>query len=168
VWFGLSFVERVAERDFRALMTDKVDADTRSRIMSRIRSKDTTPEMVVREGLFARGFRYRLHRHDLPGRPDLIFPRYRAVIMVHGCFWHGHGCKLAHKPLSNTDYWDSKIERNRRNGARARIELENIGWRVMVIWECEVRKRNEEEIAARLDGVSAWIREGAAIFKAGS
>jgi DNA mismatch endonuclease (patch repair protein) len=141
-------------------MTDTVDTVTRSRIMSRIRSKDTVPEMVVRKGLFARGLRYRLHDHSIPGRPDLIFPRFKAVIMVNGCFWHGHACRLAHQPSSNVNYWSAKIKRNRANDARARNDLEGLGWRVMVIWECEVKRRNNEEIAALLDRAAAWVKDG--------
>src|SRR4051794_3884401 len=97
---------------------DKVNTETRSRIMARVRSKNTGPEMMVRKRLFNRGFRYRLHSDKLPGKPDLVFPKYRAVIFIHGCFWHGHNCVRIRQPASNVDYWSRKIERNRANDAK--------------------------------------------------
>lgn len=106
---------------------------TRSEVMSRIRSKDTRPEMSVRRGLHARGFRYRLHGQDLPGRPDLILPQWGAVIQIHGCFWHGHtSCGRA--PKTNRAYWGPKIERNRVRNEEAAQSIRALGWRVLIVW----------------------------------
>jgi DNA mismatch endonuclease (patch repair protein) len=121
----------------------------RSALMSRIRSSNTQPELAVRRFLHAMGFRFRLHRRDLPGQPDLVLPRHRLVIFVHGCFWHQHpGCRLASSPKSRQDYWGPKlsstVERDRRNAGH----LRDIGWRVETIWECDTREA--ERLAARV------------------
>jgi len=139
---------------------DKVDKETRSRMMARIKSKDTSPELAVRKGLFARGLRYRLHANRLPGRPDLVFPRYRAIIQVHGCFWHGHEpCKLFRPPSSNQTYWTTKIARNRANDERARLMLQELGWRVQVVWECQLKRQSEDKLQALFDSLAAWVRQ---------
>ena len=110
-------------------MTDIVDPATRSRMMSGIRGKDTRPEMLVRKALHARGFRFRLHVKDLPGRPDIVLPKFRAVIFVHGCFWHRHhGCRLAYTPKSNTQFWLDKLESNMRRDKLALTALDALGW----------------------------------------
>lgn len=120
---------------------DVVDAATRSRMMSGIRSKDTKPEMTVRRYLHARGFRYRLHARDLPGSPDLVLPRYRVAILVHGCFWHRHsGCRFATTPTSNVEKWDAKFQANLERDARKFASLQAAGWRVLVVWECELKR----------------------------
>ncbi len=107
--------------------------------MRRIRSKDSAPEMLVRRTLHALGYRYRLHLHCLPGRPDLVFPSRRKIIFVHGCFWHGHeNCRRSHNPRTNRDYWRQKIGRNEQRDIRNRQELERLGWSVAVVWECEL------------------------------
>ena len=112
----------------------------RSRIMRAVKSVDTGPEMIVRRMLHKLGYRYRLHRKDLPGKPDLVFPSRKAVIFVHGCFWHGHDCKRgARTPKTNTQYWTDKIRRNVERDAQAIIDLKAAGWRVLVIWECELK-----------------------------
>jgi len=112
----------------------------RSRIMRTVKSVDTGPEMIVRRMLHKLGYRYRLHRKDLPGKPDLVFPSRKAVIFVHGCFWHGHDCKRgARTPKTNTQYWTDKIRRNVERDAQAIIDLKAAGWRVLVIWECELK-----------------------------
>src|SRR5690606_38338524 len=114
----------------------------RSANMRAIRSKGMRPEMVVGRLVHSRGFRYRLHRKDLPGKPDLVFGPRRKVIFVHGCFWHQHGdpkCKIAHVPKSRLDYWQPKLKRNQVRDLRSRIELERAGWEVLIIWECETR-----------------------------
>jgi DNA mismatch endonuclease (patch repair protein) len=117
--------------------------------MRTIRKTNTRPEMVVRRLAHALGLRFRLHRRDMPGTPDLVLPRRRAVVMVHGCFWHQHeGCGLARKPRSRLDYWLPKLARNQARDAEARAQLEADGWRVMVIWECETKQ--PELVAARL------------------
>lgn len=107
--------------------------------MQRVRGRDTKPEMLLRRGLHARGFRYRLHQRNLPGRPDLVFPRYRAVIFVHGCFWHGHDCPLFRWPATRREFWEKKIKDNRARDARAIEALQNAGWRVLIVWECALR-----------------------------
>ena len=108
--------------------------------MSRIRSKGTKPEMTVRRLLHSMGYRYRLHRRDLPGNPDLVFPRWRKAIFVHGCFWHQHpGCKISRQPKSNQNYWLPKLERNTVRDAEHQAQLREMGWDVLVIWECEVK-----------------------------
>lgn len=120
---------------------DTITPAQRSELMSRIRSKDTTPELVVRRILHRLGYRFRLHRNDLPGRPDIVLPRHRKVILVHGCFWHGHTCRLASKPKSNSGYWGEKILKNQRRDAQNRRLLEDAGWKVLELWECEIRAR---------------------------
>lgn len=127
-------------------MTDTHSKQVRSYNMSRIRSKNTTPEMLVRKYLFASGLRYRLHDKKLPGSPDIILPKYHAVIFIHGCFWHCHsGCAKAVLPKSNSVYWIPKLERNKTRDQQNQIALDASGWRVIVLWECEltVRKRDE-------------------------
>lgn len=116
--------------------------DVRRRTMQAVKSKDTAPEMIVRRLLHARGYRYRLHRRDLPGCPDLVFVSLRKAIFIHGCFWHGHHCaRGARVPKTNTSYWTAKIERNRRRGAVAARQLRTDGWSLLVIWECEIKRR---------------------------
>lgn len=142
-------------------MADVFDAATRSRIMSRIRSKNTVPEIRVRRAVHSAGFRYRLHYGDLPGNPDLVFPRYRLVVFVHGCFWHGHGCKLFRLPKTNVEYWARKIENNRRRDVEAIQELELRGWQAHVIWQCSLEEGIEEllkRLRRMLEG--EWKRKG--------
>ncbi|MFT3669674.1 MAG: very short patch repair endonuclease [Pseudoxanthomonas sp.] len=137
-------------------MADIVSPDVRSRMMSGIRARNTKPEMLLRRALHARGLRFRLHRKDLPGKPDLVFPKWRAVVFVHGCFWHGHDCPLYREPGTRTEFWRAKIETNRRNDARAEALLREVGWRVATVWECAMRGKPEapEHIAAR---VGDWL-----------
>jgi len=118
---------------------DSMTSGQRSALMGRIRSKDTSPELVVRSLLHRLGYRFRLHRKDLPGRPDIVLPRHRKVVLVHGCFWHGHSCVLASKPKSNTSYWLPKIAANRARDARNLALLRDLGWDVLELWECEIR-----------------------------
>jgi DNA mismatch endonuclease (patch repair protein) len=123
-------------------MADKLTAEERSRNMASIRSKDMKPELAVRKLAHGLGFRFRLHRKDLPGKPDLVFPKYRAVIFVHGCFWHQHedvSCLDGRAPKSNNGYWGPKLARNRERDEKSKRELESEGWRVLVIWECETK-----------------------------
>jgi DNA mismatch endonuclease, patch repair protein len=120
-------------------MPDIVDAATRSRMMSGIRARDTAPEMAVRRFLHRQGFRYRLHDRRLPGRPDVVLPRYRTALFVHGCFWHQHpGCRLAAKPGSNVEFWRSKLERNVVRDKEVRDQLADMGWRSVIVWECQM------------------------------
>lgn len=127
---------------------DTLSPEARSRLMSRIKGKDTKPEMLVRSAAHRLGLRFRLHDKRLPGRPDLVFAKHRTVIFVHGCFWHRHGCKLASNPKSRHDYWLPKFERNTRRDAEHRAALEAAGWRVAVIWECEAK--NPAQLQAQL------------------
>lgn len=120
-------------------MVDLHTPEQRRHNMQRVRGRDTKPEMLLRRGLHAKGFRYRLHERNLPGRPDLVFPRYGAVVFVHGCFWHGHGCSRFRWPATRREFWERKIEANRARDARAIDALKKAGWRVLVVWECALR-----------------------------
>lgn len=127
---------------------DVVDAATRSRMMSGIRSKDTKPEILVRRYLHGRGFRYRLHVRDLPGSPDLVLPKHRVAILVHGCFWHRHqGCRYATTPANNAEHWRRKFDGNVERDQRKMKALEAAGWRVIVVWECDLRRTPKERLA---------------------
>jgi DNA mismatch endonuclease (patch repair protein) len=122
-------------------MADVHSKETRSYNMSRIRSKDTKPEMMVRKYLFSCGFRFRLHNSKLPGKPDIVLSKYKTVIFVHGCFWHGHeNCKYAVTPKSNTEYWNIKIAGNSSRHLLVTNALKALGWKVIVIWECDLKK----------------------------
>ena len=118
---------------------DGMDAAARSALMGRIRGVDTGPEMVVRRAAHRLGYRFRLHRRSLPGRPDLVFPSRRAVIFVHGCFWHGHDCRWGRLPKSNLDYWSPKIEANKTRDRDRIAALEAMGWEAFVVWQCDLR-----------------------------
>src|SRR5687768_3514220 len=120
-------------------MADVHSRQQRSRNMAAIRGKDTKPELAIRARLFRKGLRYRLHDGRLPGHPDLVFPRHRAVVFVHGCFWHWHGCALCKRPASRRDWWEAKLTRNRANDVRHHAALGAMGWRVLTIWECSFR-----------------------------
>ena len=128
---------------------DIVTPARRSEIMARIQGRDTVPEVVVRCTAHRLGFRFRLYRKDLPGRPDLVFPRYRAVVFVHGCFWHRHdGCRFTYTPRSRVGFWTEKFRQNVARDRRTEDALRSLGWRVLVIWECETR--DDAVIAHRL------------------
>ncbi|SPJ33450.1 Very short patch repair protein [Kushneria phyllosphaerae] len=132
---------------------DNISPERRSANMRAIRSKNTSPEMVVRRLLHQMGYRFRLHRKDLPGKPDIVLPKYRTVIFVHGCFWHQHpdpDCKDARLPKSNPDYWLPKLERNRVRDLEHQIKLENEGWNVVVIWACETKLKHSPALVEKL------------------
>lgn len=114
--------------------------------MQAVKTKDTTPELIVRRLLHAAGYRYRLHRGDLPGRPDLILPKRRRAIFVHGCFWHGHDCPKGRRPMSNTEFWTRKIDGNMTRDQRNIASLQDAGWRVTVLWECQLQAATAELI----------------------
>lgn len=136
---------------------DVVDTRTRSRMMAGIRSRDTKPEMVLRRGLHGRGFRFRLHERKLPGSPDLVLPRWKAAIFVHGCFWHRHpGCRYATTPATRPEFWQAKFDANVARDLRTVAALEDEGWRVEIVWECELKRDAE----ARLDALTQWLRSG--------
>ena len=130
-------------------MADKVSSRVRSRIMSSVGTRNTKPEIAVRSLLHAMGYRFRLHRSDLPGTPDIVLTKYNLVIFVHGCFWHRHvGCPRATTPTTNIEFWSKKFKRNKARDRENQKALVNLGWTVLVIWECELR--NEQRLSARL------------------
>lgn len=138
-------------------MTDKFTAAKRSKIMSAIHGKDTKPEVAVRSYLFRRGFRFRKNDKRYPGHPDVVLPKWRAVVFVNGCFWHQHeGCKHRRVPKSNVEYWSAKLERNRERDVAQKAALEAMGWRVIVVWECELATKAKR--AERLELLAAQIR----------
>lgn len=139
-------------------MADVVTPEVRSRMMSGIRGKNTRPELVIRKGLHGAGFRYRLHAANLAGKPDLVFPRYGAVIFVHGCFWHGHDCHLFKWPSSRVDFWKQKISRNRIVDARNESAVAEKGWRYAVVWECALKGRYRLPQADVIRACAAWLR----------
>ena len=115
--------------------------EQRSRCMSAVKGKDTKPEMIVRKYLFSKGLRYRLHVRSLPGNPDIVLPKYKTVVFINGCFWHGHeGCKYYRLPKSNVEFWETKITNNKNRDVLNEIKLKELGWRVIRIWECEIRR----------------------------
>ena len=131
-------------------MADVFTKKERSRIMSRIRSKNTRPELWVRSGLHRRGLRFRLHQKDVPGNPDIVLKKHRAAVFIHGCFWHQHrGCKRAVMPKSNQDYWRPKLKRNIERFEKVRAVLKKTGWRVFVLWECEAGRPDKITKLAR-------------------
>jgi DNA mismatch endonuclease (patch repair protein) len=123
--------------------------------MSRVRAKNTKPEVVLRRALHGLGYRFRLHRKDLPGTPDIVFPSRRKVLFVHGCYWHGHECRWGKLPKSRLEYWQPKIEANRARDARHVADLERSGWAAMVVWQCELR-----QLQATLQQVVAFLENG--------
>ena len=127
---------------------DRLTPKQRSMNMSRIRGKDTKPELFVRRVAYSLGYRYRLHGRDLPGTPDLVFRGRRKAIFVHGCFWHGHGCRRSHEPRTRSEYWSAKLSRNRARDKRQLDSLRKLGWSAIVIWECETADR--DLVAARI------------------
>lgn len=138
-------------------MADVVSAAVRSRMMAGIRATNTRPELILRKGLHARGFRFRLHGRDLPGKPDIVLPRYRAVIFAHGCFWHGHDCHLFKWPKTREEFWREKIARNRAVDAKVEAALIKTGWRQAVVWECALKGRTRLPIDEVLDQLADWI-----------
>lgn len=121
--------------------TDIFSTKKRSDIMRAVKGRDTKPEIALRKKLFALGLRYRLNVKDLPGKPDLVFPRHKTVVFVHGCFWHGHSCKRGNRqPKQNADYWKDKIARNMARDQKNTAELKKLGWRVITVWECEIKE----------------------------
>ncbi|MBX3589458.1 MAG: DNA mismatch endonuclease Vsr [Burkholderiaceae bacterium] len=121
-------------------MTDRVTPEKRSRMMAAVHGANTAPELYVRGQLFAAGFRFRLHVGGLPGRPDIVLPRYRTAVFVHGCFWHGHSCGRGKRPATNAAFWNTKLDANIRRDRRIRAALKTAGWRSIVIWQCDLRR----------------------------
>ena len=138
-------------------MTDIVDIETRSRMMSGIKGRNTAPEIIIRRALHSRGFRFRIHSNSLPGKPDLLLPKYRAAIFIHGCFWHGHDCRYFKLPQTRTEFWREKIQKNRTRDACQINKIETAGWRVLVVWECAVRWMNRQKSELLVDLISDWL-----------
>jgi DNA mismatch endonuclease (patch repair protein) len=141
-------------------MADVHTPERRSANMRAIRHKDTSPELQIRRMLFARGFRFRLHVRTLPGTPDIVLPKHKVVIFVHGCFWHGHGCHLFKTPGTRTDFWMAKIQSNRDRDFRNEAILLDTGWRVLSIWECALKGRHKRSEVDLIEQISAWILAG--------
>lgn len=137
-------------------MPEKRSTLSRSEVMARIGSKDTRPELIVRQGLHARGVRFRLHRKDLPGRPDLVLPKFQSAIFIHGCFWHSHeNCKNFRIPKTRAEFWNEKLSMNRLRDKRNIEALRGGGWRVLIVWECETRRIS---VAPLVDQVVGWLQ----------
>ena len=139
-------------------MADIVDPATRSRMMSGIRGKNTKPELTIRKALHARGFRYGIHCKDLPGNPDLCLPKYRAVIFVHGCFWHGHDCHLFKWPKTRPEFWRDKIGRNCAVDAAALARLGETNWKIATVWECALKGRTRLQLEDVVASLERWLR----------
>ncbi|WP_199099897.1 very short patch repair endonuclease [Dyella sp. ASV21] len=139
-------------------MVDVLTPEQRKLNMSRIKGKNTKPEMLIRRGLHALGLRYHLHDHLLPGRPDLVFRKYRTVVFIHGCFWHAHGCLLSKLPATRQDFWKAKLSANAARDRKAVEALQSNGWRVLIIWECSLRGPLRWTEAALLDRVANFIQ----------
>jgi DNA mismatch endonuclease (patch repair protein) len=135
-------------------MTDTRTKQQRRRIMQAVKTKDTGPEIIVRRALHREGYRYSLHQSDLPGKPDIVFPRKKKAIFVHGCFWHGHNCKKGKAPKSRLDYWGPKLKANRQRDARRLAELKALGWQVLTVWQCETI-----DIKALMPKLIAFVNE---------
>ncbi len=145
-------------------MADVVSPEVRSRMMSGIRGKNTRPELMLRKALHARGFRFRIHA-AVPGKPDMIFPRRRAVLFVHGCFWHAHHCHLFKWPSTRQEFWRAKIEGNAVRDAANTRKLEEEGWRVGVVWECALKGRTRLDFAEAIKRCSEWLESDAGLFE---
>ncbi|WP_061875412.1 very short patch repair endonuclease [Acinetobacter lactucae] len=138
-------------------MVDIVDTSTRSRIMASIKGRDTKPEILIRKLLHKRGFRFRLHVKELPGRPDIVLKKYKAVIFINGCFWHGHkGCHLFKIPATRTEFWEEKINKNQLNDIKSIKLLLDNGWRVCLVWECSVRGA-KKDLNKVINSISNWL-----------
>ena len=144
-------------------MADIVAPDVRSRMMARIRSKNTKPELLLRRALHAKGVRYRLHKRGIPGRPDIWFGRYNAAIFVNGCFWHGHDCNRFRLPQTRRDFWEDKISTNRTRDMKTRIRLDEAGIRHRTIWECELAGEAGLAFAGIVDECIEWLVSGSGV-----
>lgn len=138
-------------------MTDVVDKETRSRMMSGIKGTNTKPELIVRKALFKKGFRYKLHDKILPGKPDLVLPKYNAVIFIHGCFWHRHNCHLFKWPSTRPDFWKTKINRNVEVDITNYKQLKSQGWYILTIWECALKGKTKRSLNDVIDKTIHWL-----------
>ncbi len=141
-------------------MADVHDIQTRSRNMAAVRGKDTMPELIVRKSLHKLGFRYKLHDKDLPGKPDLVFPRYNAVIQINGCFWHRHDCHFFKWPSTRREFWRKKLTRNNLKDTENLNALKSTGWRVLTIWECALKGRERQNLTELIEDVAYWLNSG--------
>lgn len=141
-------------------MVDRVDQATRSRMMASVQAKDTGPELAIRRALHARGFRYRVHVSSLPGKPDIVFRRFGAVVFVNGCFWHGHDCVLFRWPATRRRFWQGKIRRTRERDSHVRDELRASGWRCLTVWECAIRGPERRELNEVIEDIAGWLTSG--------
>ncbi|KQY63390.1 DNA glycosylase [Ensifer sp. Root142] len=139
-------------------MADIVTAEVRSRMMSGIRGTNTKPELLLRKGLHALGFRFRLHDRSLPGKPDIVLPRYKAVIFAHGCFWHGHECHLFKWPSTRPEFWQAKIARNRAVDERTDAALTEAGWRQAIVWECALKGKTRLPLEDVIRSCAEWLK----------
>ena len=138
-------------------MADVVSSETRSRMMANIKAKDTKPELVIRKILHARGYRYRLHGQKLPGKPDIVLPKYQAVIFVNGCFWHGHDCHLFKWPKSRVAFWKEKISGNKNRDLKNHLELSIQGWRQLTVWECAIKGKHRLSMDNIIENIEVWL-----------
>ncbi len=145
-------------------MADNLSPKIRSKIMSSIKGKDTKPEMLVRKGLHALGYRFRLHYSNLPGRPDLVLKKYNAVIFVNGCFWHGHDCYIFKLPTSRIEFWEKKICKNKIRDNKKKSELKNLGWRIAVIWECSLVGKMRLDYTRLINTIAEWLESEVMYF----
>lgn len=138
-------------------MIDVVDKNTRSRMMSGIQGKNTKPELIIRRALFREGFRYKLHDKKLPGKPDLVLPKYNAIIFIHGCFWHRHECHLFKWPSTRPEFWKQKINRNVEVDAKNHRQLKNDGWYILTIWECALKGKTKRSLQDVVTSTVDWL-----------
>ena len=138
-------------------MADIFSKQKRSQIMSNISGKHTKPELIIRKALFAEGYRFRLHRKDLPGKPDIVFPIRKKVIFINGCFWHGHSCKKATLPVTNKDFWTNKINKNIERDKKNTKRLTEMGWKYLIIWQCQIKKTN---LKTNIDSIKRFLENG--------
>ena len=141
-------------------MTDVHSKRVRSKNMAAIRSKNTKPELIIRKALFSKGFRYKLHDKNLPGKPDLVFPKYKSVIFVHGCFWHMHECHLFKWPSTRPEFWKKKITRNKDVDKRNIKKLKRDGWYILTVWECALKGRGKLVLDDAIENIAEWLESG--------
>ena len=141
-------------------MTDIHSKAVRSKNMAAIKGRNTRPEMLVRRALHTAGFRYRLHVANLPGKPDLLFPKYKAVIFVQGCFWHQHQCAMFHWPKTRTEWWKQKISSNRAHDEAVQDKLRELGWRVLLVWECALKGKKKLPLPQLTNKITNWLQNG--------
>lgn len=139
-------------------MADIVSPEKRSLMMAGIRGKDTVPELIIRKGLHAQGFRFRIHDSKLPGNPDIVLPKFKAAIFIHGCFWHGHNCHLFKWPVSRQEFWKKKIKRNIEKDREVLSALHEQGWRTFIVWECSLKGKTRLTLDKVLNKIAAWTR----------